>query len=182
MIYAAMLKIHGWPCLVVGAGPIAARKAAGLIEAGARVTAVAPEFSADMQALAIEASRVKPFEPADLEGFRLVISATGVPTVDGTVFAAAESRSMLCNSADDPENCNFILPARWDLGDVHVAVSTNGQSPTAAQWLRDRLADGTLGNETEEITHILARLRDRIRGQGLSSEDYDFRSLLKPGK
>ena len=180
MIYPAMLKIDGWPCLVVGAGPIAARKAAGLIEAGALVTVVAPDFSAAMHELPTFDRRVKHFAPADLDGFRLVISATGIPAVDGAVFAAAEPRLMLCNSADDPMHCNFILPARWDRGDVHVAVSTTGQSPTAAQWLRDRLADGALGEGTEEITQVLARLRDRIREQGLSSENYDFRSLLKP--
>ena len=181
MIYAAMLKIDGWPCVVVGGGRIASRKAAGLIDAGAAVTVIAPHIGNEMRNLAVKMLRVKPFEPADLAGCRLVISATGHRDVDGAVHAAAEAQQILCNSADDPSNCNFILPARWDRGDVHVAVSTNGQSPTAAQWLRDRLADGSLGNETEEIAQILARLRARVRDQGMSSEDYDFRSLLRPG-
>ena len=68
MIYAAMLKIDGWPCVVVGGGRIASRKAAGLIDAGAAVTVIAPHIGNEMRNLAVKMLRVKPFEPADLAG------------------------------------------------------------------------------------------------------------------
>ena len=100
------------PCLVVGGGPVAARKASGLLRCGALVTVIAPAVCAAMTELTPRwpstrralCARVTP------AGYRLVVTATGLPAVDGAVYADAEAAGVWVNSADDVAHCTFILP------------------------------------------------------------------------
>ena len=142
--YPVSLDVAGRPCLVVGGGPVAARKARALVECGAAVTVVAPGLSREMEALEplLHAVERRPYRSGDVSAFRLVVTATGVPEVDGAVYAEAEAAGIWVNSADDPAHCSFILPAVHRDGAVTVSVSTGGLSPALASWLRDRIADG----------------------------------------
>ena len=129
--YPVSLEVSGRPCLVVGGGTVAARKARTLLECGAVVAVIAPALSEEMEALASLLRTVERREYAvgDASDFRLVVTATGVPEVDGTVYADAEAAGVWVNSADDPEHSSFILPAVHRDGAVTVAVSTGGLSP-----------------------------------------------------
>ena len=122
---------------------MAARKARGLLECGASVTVVAPSLSKDMEAMApgLSAVEQRPYRSGEAAAYRLVVSATGLPDVDGAVFADADAAGIWVNSADDPAHCSFILPAVHRDGAVTVSVSTGGLSPALASWLRDRLAE-----------------------------------------
>jgi precorrin-2 dehydrogenase/sirohydrochlorin ferrochelatase len=170
---------------VVGGGPVAARKAASLLAAGAVVTLVAPEVSepvsrladgrgADSQ-LSVEQRR---YRTGDVAGHRLVITATGVAEVDADVAAEARATGVMVNAADEPELCTFLLPSVVRSGDVAVAVSTGGVSPYAATWVRRRIT-ALLGEDVSELTRILGAARLAVRTAGVSSEGLDWEGLTE---
>ncbi|HEU4840292.1 MAG TPA: NAD(P)-dependent oxidoreductase, partial [Ilumatobacteraceae bacterium] len=136
--YPVYLDLRDVPVLVVGAGPIAARKVEGLVAAGAVVTVVAVAVSAALDRSVVAAVRERAFEPGDLAGMRLVITATGRADVDAEVAAAATAAGIWVNAADQPADCSFIRPAIARRGPLTVAVSTGGTSPALARRLRDR--------------------------------------------
>ena len=97
----------------------------------------------------------RPYRPGDVAGFRLVITATGDPAVDGAVAAEADAAGVWVNSADDPTNCSFILPAVHRDGAVTVAVSTGGLSPALASWLRNQAA-ASVGSGLDTLARLLS--------------------------
>ncbi len=155
--YVACLDLEGRSCLVVGGGKVALEKAEGLLACGAAVTVVAPEIGHELRALPVELHE-RPFEDADLDGRALVIAATSEPAVNVHVSEEAERRGLLCNVADEPALCNFILPAIHREGPITIAVSTGGASPALAQWIRARIAE-LIGPEHAQIAHQLRGLR-----------------------
>jgi precorrin-2 dehydrogenase len=139
--YLACLELTGRRCLVVGRGPVADEKAAGLRASGADVEVV------------------DDYDPGLLDGAWLVVVANG----EGErVFAEASERRIFCNVADVPELCSFILPAIHRRGPIAVAVSTGGASPALAQRLRDQFA-GQIGREHEQLAHELRRIRPWVK-------------------
>ncbi len=163
------LRVDGKPILVVGAGPIAARKAAAYADQGAQLTVVAPEHSDAMNRVPAVERHHRVFEPDDLDGMWLAVTATGVPSVDGAVFAESEARRIWCNAADDPDHCSVILPAVIRRGPLTVGISSGGTSPASASWIKRRVAD-LLDDETVAVAEIAARVRDSVRSLGLSTE------------
>ncbi|MEM8546645.1 MAG: siroheme synthase CysG [Pseudomonadota bacterium] len=130
------------PVLVVGGGHVALRKIRLLSNAGARITVVAPELCEEVRELVTQGSlihRSSRFCTADLEGYFLVIAATNVPSVNRDVYEAAEARTILCNSVDDPEHSSFITPAIVDRSPIMIAISSGGAAPVLARMLRERL-------------------------------------------
>jgi siroheme synthase-like protein len=155
---------------------VAARKVAGLADAGAVVRVVAPEVSAEMTA-AVDAGQVdtlarRPFRAADLDGVRLVVTATGTDA-DHEVATAATAAGIWVNAADRPGDCSFILPAVARNGPLSIAVSTDGTSPALAQRLRDEAA-ALLTDDVAALADRLAAQRDAIKQQGGSTEDHDW--------
>lgn len=173
-----MLDVSGADVLVVGGGPVAARKAQGLADRGAQVTVVAPEMVDELRRDPRVVVVLRAFEPQDVVGRRLVITATGVTEVDAAVHDAASAAGIWVNSADDPERCTFILPAVLRREPVIVAVSTAGASPALAQHLRDLIA-GMLGPEVAEAARDLAAQRDEVRAQGRSTEELDWSAAVR---
>ena len=133
--YPVTLDLTGVAVLVVGAGPIAARKVAGLVAAGAVVRVVAPDVADELDRATVAELRRRPYEPADLDGVRLVVTATGDAAVDARVAADATAAGIWVNAADQPADCTFILPAIARHGPVSIAVSTDGASPALARRL-----------------------------------------------
>lgn len=136
------LNLRGWPCLVVGAGPVGSGKAEVLAAAGGRVRIVAPEVcesAADLAREGLVELRRGRFEPSDLEGRRLVVAATGDRALNRRIVALAESRGILANSASDARSGHFSMPAIVDRSPVLAAVSTGGASPSLARYVRARL-------------------------------------------
>jgi siroheme synthase-like protein len=174
--YPITLDLSGVAVLVVGAGPVAARKVAGLSEAGALVRVVAPEVSAEMTS-AVAAGHVdtlvrRPFRASDLDGVRLVVTATGTDA-DHEVATAATAGGIWVNAADRPGDCSFILPAVARNGPLSIAVSTDGTSPALAQRLRDE-AGALLTDDVAALADRLAARRAAIKQQGGSTEEHDW--------
>ncbi len=145
--YPAFMNLSGRPVLLVGGGEPAARKLRLLLKAGARVTAVAPRINTEIAELAETGAetgaktggvtlRRRRFRPADLEGQRLVIGATGLPAVDAEVSHAAEAAGLAVNIVDRPELSTFITPAIVDRDPVVIGISTGGAAPVLARRIR----------------------------------------------
>jgi siroheme synthase-like protein len=177
--YPVSLDVSGRPCLVVGGGRVAARKARTLLDCGGKVTVIAPELSADMEALAplLHALERRPYGTGEATAFRLVVTATGIPEVDGAVYTDAEAAGVWTNSADDVAHSSFILPAVHRDGPVTVSVSTGGLSPALASWLRTRVA-ADCGDGIAMLAHLLGEARARLKETGRSSESVDWHQLL----
>jgi precorrin-2 dehydrogenase/sirohydrochlorin ferrochelatase len=169
--YPVNLVLRGRRVLVVGGGRVATQKVRGLLDADATVHVVAPAFEPELDELA-DAGRitrdVRPYRSGEVSGYRLVVSATGDPAVDGQVFAEAEEAEVWVNSADDPAHCAFTLPAKVRRGDILVAVSTSGRSPALATWMRRQL-EAELGPEYEVLLDLLARSGRRCSQQGAAA-------------
>ena len=149
MLFPLFLELEGRPCLVVGGGPVALRKAKALEDCGARVTVVAPEVCG------------RGFADADVEGMTLVLAATNDRALNRRVADLCRARGIPVNAVDDPANCTFVFPAVLRKGPMTVAVSSGGACPVAAKMVRDKvgrlMADdfvsevGRLGREREQL-------------------------------
>ena len=155
--YMACLDLEGRSCLVVGAGPVGLEKAHGLLDCGAHVTVVSPKLVEGFDGLPVERIE-RPYESSDLDGQLLVCAATDAPEVNRRVYEDAEARSLLCNVADVPELCSFILPAVYRRDPIAIGISTGGASPVLAQRIRRDVAE-LVGPQHAELARRLRRLR-----------------------
>ena len=138
--YPVFLDLKDRPVLVVGAGKVALRKTRGLLEAGARVTVVAPKWLPEFEALSVR--RVpRRFRASDLSGCCLVFAATNDRAVNHRIGVVAKERGVFANIADSAEECGFVVPARLHRGSVQIAVSTGGESPRLSAELRRKLEE-----------------------------------------
>ncbi len=157
-IFPVCLMLAGKPCLVVGGGPIAARKTGHLLEAQADVTIVCTEVSRDMQTL-VSAGKIRlvkhPFTESDLDGQFLVIAATDNSAVNLQIINACQHRNILCSAADGnwPKG-DFIVPATTRKNGFVVTVATGGRSCRQSRLVKDKIADmlSTLANEATKDT------------------------------
>lgn len=171
------LNLAGRAVLVVGGGRIALRKTRQLLAAEATVTVVAPEILEEFDTLGLELVR-RPFQDSDLDGKRLVVTATGVRSVDQAVFDGAERRGIWVNSADDPERCTFTLPAVVRRGSLLITTSTAGASPALSSYLRNQL-DRCIGTRWAEVAEDLSSRRDLVHQQGISTESIDWVPIIE---
>jgi precorrin-2 dehydrogenase/sirohydrochlorin ferrochelatase len=158
------LKLEGRPCLVVGAGTIAAPKIESLVRAGGSVTVVAPQALPAVEGWAVTGQirwQEREFQPSDLEGVFLVITGTDIRAVNHAVAEEARARRILCNSVDDPPDCDFFYPSVVRRGDLQIAISTAGKSPALAQRLRAEI-DAMVPEDAGRWLDELGELRLRI--------------------
>jgi siroheme synthase-like protein len=141
-LFPMFLKLEGKRCLVVGAGKVGEPKIASLIDSGARVHVVALEATETVHAWALAGAitlEIRRFAIDDLENIFLAVVATGSRSLNESIYRQAERRGVLCNVVDVPEYCDFYYGAVVRRGDLQIAISTNGQSPSLAQKLRQQL-------------------------------------------
>jgi len=160
-LYPIAVKIAGRTVAVIGGGKVAAFKVAGLLRCGAVVRLVAPAATDAIQELAAD-GRIewldRAFEPGDLDGAVLVVAATGDVEVNRRVADAAHDRNLLVNAVDDPDRCDYYLPAVARRGPLHLSVSTGGAAPAFASVLRDELEE-QLPDGLETWIALLAEAR-----------------------
>ena len=141
-LFPMFMKLTGRQCLVVGAGKVGEPKIGGLIDTGAQIRVVAIEATQVVREWA-RAGKVelelRAFTANDLDGAFLAIVATASRNLNDLVYREAQRRGVLCNVVDVPEYCDFFYPAVVRRGDLQIAISTSGQSPSLAQKLRQQL-------------------------------------------
>ncbi len=159
------LDIKGKLARIIGGGGIAARKADLLLQAGARVTVIAPETRGEMTRK-IEAGELdweqRDYRSDDLDGVAIVIAATDDAAVNRQVAADAAARQIPCNVVDNPRLCSFIMPSIINRDPVQIAVSTGGSSPVLARLIRTRLESCT-PSAYGKLAKLVEQYRDRVK-------------------
>lgn len=179
-LYPVNLRIAGHRCLVVGGGQVALAKAEGLLEAGALVDVIAPDVVPELGARPGVTVQRRAYRSGDVEGYRLVVAATGCQEVNAEVYRDGEATGVWVNSVDDPEHCSVTLPSRLRRGPLMVTCSTGGHSPALSRWLRQRLED-EIGPEYETLLCLLSEARERIQAAGVHTEGLAWQDVLDSG-
>ena len=183
--YPVNLDIRNRNCLVVGGGGVGTRKVISLIACGAAVTVVSPAVTSKLSDLAAEERiqiKQRAYHQSDLEGMFLVIGATSDEALNQQISTDAEKRNLLCNIADVPKACNFILPAVVRRGDLIIAISTSGNSPAFAKKLRKQL-EAQFGEEYARLLGLMGAIRKKLLAQAHEPEAHKhlFEQLLDTG-
>ena len=159
------------------------RKVLTLISCGANVTVVSLDATEKLQELSnngVIKLKERPFQTADLDDQFLVIGATDNQELNLKIHAEAERRGLLCNIADRPKACNFILPSIVNRGDLIIAISTSGKSPAFAKRLRKQL-EAEFGDEYAEFLNLMGAIRKKLLSQDHEPEAHKhlFENLIK---
>jgi precorrin-2 dehydrogenase / sirohydrochlorin ferrochelatase len=172
-LFPILLKLKAKKCVVVGAGKIAAGKAAGLLTSGARVVVIGPRAAEWIRSQA-RAGKViwhrRRFTVADVEHAFLVIAATNSNATNEAVFRACAERGVLCNVVDVPERCDFFYPAVVRRGPLQIAISTDGRSPALARRLRIEL-ERQFGAEYGAWVEQVGKMRQKLRRRNLPAAE-----------
>ncbi len=158
-------RLQGTPCLIVGGGAVALRKARQLLRANAAVTVVAPAFDAAVTELAAAGKlrlQQRDFTADCLDSVVFVVAATDDQQVNAAVAAAAAQARVLCNVVDDRERSTAILPAVVDRSPVLIAVSSSGAAPVLATRLRQQL-ETEIAPRTADLARFMGKWRDAVR-------------------
>ena len=171
--YAIFLELSNRRVVLVGGGAIAVRKAATLLEAGARLVVVAEEVSEAMIALCsrrcLELIRAK-YSKEYLGEAVIVIAATNDHKVNEQVYRDCQTLEILCNVVDEPKLCDFFVPAVVKRGDLQIAIGTGGDYPAYAGHLRKKLE--TLFTEEHGLfLKELECIRERVLKDVPQTED-----------
>jgi precorrin-2 dehydrogenase len=183
--YPINLDIQNRNCLVVGGGAVASRKVAMLLTCGAQVTVVSPETTGTLQSM-LNSGRItlikRPYRTSDLEGMFLVIGATDNRILNRQIHMDAEKSGRLCNIADQPDLCNFILPSIVNRGDLILAISTSGKSPAFAKKLRKDL-EKIYGDEYDLFLQLMGAIREKLLSRAHEPEAHKvvFEQLIIKG-
>ena len=165
--YPAFVDIENQSCLIVGGGAIAAEKAAALLDCGADVTMISPDLTEELRDRSDRGELrwiARQYEPGDVRGFRLVISATDSTEVNERVYREAEAEGIMVNVVDVPALCRYIVPSIVRQGDLCIAVSTGGKSPALAKKIRGQL-EGAFGTEYAVLLDLLGQYRPQMKAR-----------------
>jgi uroporphyrin-III C-methyltransferase/precorrin-2 dehydrogenase/sirohydrochlorin ferrochelatase len=159
------LNLKNEPCLIVGGGSVAARKAETLLQAGGQVSVLAPTFH-DLVLKLRDSGCVtliqKVFQSQDVRGFKLIVAATDDAILNAQVAEAASAHNILVNVVDQPSLCTFIFPAIIDRSPIIAAVSSGGTSPVLARILRMRI-ESLIPPAYGRLARIAADFRTRVK-------------------
>jgi len=170
--YPVHLDIQNRNCLVVGGGGVGTRKVKTLLDCGARVTLVSPKVSPQLRDLAASGDIIlkeRSYQSDDLSNMFLVIGATDDEKLNKQISSDADRLNTLCNIADRPEVCNFILPSIVHRDDLVITISTSGKSPALAKKLRKSL-ENQFGKEYGTLLRLMGAIRKKLLQQAHEPE------------
>ena len=190
--YPVFIELKGRACLVIGGGREAQRKVEGLLAGEGTVTVISPTLTDDLRRMLGEGRITwieREYREGDVEGYEVVMVATDDGKVNAQVSAEGKRRRVWVNAADDPPNCDFILPAVIRKGLITVAASTSGASPALARRLREEL-EAYLTDEMPALAELLKEVRIELRARKIHPDaevwqdaiDEDLRVLLAQRK
>ena len=164
--YPVFLDLEDKSVIVIGGGRVATEKVTGLLRAGAHITVVSPDLAPELDELK-EAGQFahipRPWQLSDLDDdWSLVMVATDDGAVNRAASDAARARRIWVNAADDPPNCDFILPSVVRKGRITLAASTAGASPALARRLREEL-EAYLTEDMPALADLLTEVRAELR-------------------
>lgn len=192
--YPVYLDLRERPCVIIGGGQVAERKALSLLEAGAQVTVISPTLSTKLQELS-QSGKIthlsETFNEKNLAGAHLVIAATDSLEVNAGVGRICRKKHILVNVVAPPDESTFIVPSVLERGELLIAVSTSGVSPALSKKIRGELEEQYgpeygvfLGKMSMFRTRLMDEVKDEAKRRQIlqALADSDVISLLKEGK
>lgn len=181
--YPMMLNIENKECVIIGGGDIAYRKILELIEYGASITLVSPSINEDIKVLVDNKSInyiQDIYDKAYVENTYIVVASTNDSRVNNQIFRDCSKRKILVNVVDDPKNCSFIVPSKIKRGDLTIAISTNGKSPTLSRSIREEL-EKKYDEHYEVFLNILGDVRQEVmrKVKDYSKKKEIFNAIMK---
>ena len=171
--YPISVDLQGKAVVVIGGGTVAQRKIETLLEYGAVVNVVSRQLTPALNRY-LEEGKIKflgeEFRESHLNGVFMVIASTDDVSLNHRISQEARKKGLLINAVDQPSDCNFIVPAILQRGDLLIAVSTSGKSPALAKKVRKDLED-QFGLEYGTLLVIMGNLRKEILSRGLSQDE-----------
>ena len=159
-LYPIFLKTENFNILIVGGGLVGTEKISFLLKnsPNANITVVAKEISAEIKSMVNRQKSIvlieKAFEATDVENKQLIIAATADKVLNEAIYHAAKAKNILINVADTPDLCDFYLGSIVTKGDLKIAISTNGKSPTLSKRIREFLEDSLPENINDLILNL----------------------------
>jgi precorrin-2 dehydrogenase/sirohydrochlorin ferrochelatase len=179
--YPVFVELTGRRCLVVGGGAVAERRVAALLAAGATVTVVAPDLTqglGDLAAAGRIAYEARKYGTGDIADYELAFVAADGPGVSDEVLMEGRRAGVWVNAADDPEHCDFILPAIVRRGDLTVAIATGGRSPALTRAIREEL-EAYFTDDYAALADLVAEVRSELRRGRRSPDGETWRRALR---
>ena len=170
--YPVHLDIRNRNCLVVGGGSVGTRKVVTLLDCGAEVTVISPAVTQQLRnysAAGLIKLKERSYRSGDLAGMFLVIGATDDENLNRQISSDADQLNTLCNIADRPEVCNFILPSIVRRDDLVITISTSGKSPALAKNLRKKF-EKQFGGEYGVFLKLMGAIRKKLLSQSHEPE------------
>jgi len=174
--YPINLGLEGKKVVVIGGGSVASQKIAGLLEAGARIVVIAPRLAPALKEWVVSGRLhfiERKYQKGDLAGAILAFGATNDRAVNQLIHQEALERGIWFNAVDQPEECDFIAPARVSRGELLLTVSTGGQAPFLSKAIRERL-EQLFGAEYESFVRVMGFLRTYLGERGRKDELFPF--------
>src|ERR1700760_273068 len=168
-LFPVFLKLNDLHTVLIGAGNVGLEKLTAIVKnsPSARVTVIAQDFLPEVHALAGEYSGItiiqKAFADTDLDAADIVVAATNDNKLNKYIRESAHERKLLVNVADKPDLCDFYLGSIVQKGDLKIAISTNGKSPTVAKRLKEVLNEA-LPEEIDTTLQQMSELRSTLSG------------------
>ena len=167
-LYPIFLKVNQLNVLIVGGGNVAEEKLRFLLKSSpnAKVALISLDFTKEILDLAKEHTILtmqRPYSSNILHKQHIVIVATNNREVNKQIYHDAKEKQLLVNVADTPELCDFYLGGIVTKGNIKVAISTNGKSPTMAKRLR-QFFEAVIPDEIDDLSQNLNKFRKTIKG------------------
>lgn len=168
-LYPVFLKLENMRILLVGAGNVGLEKLESLLgnSPAASITVVAPYVKNELRDFIKQFPSCtlaeRAFEPEDLNNKHIVVCATDNRLLHQEIKKQANAKGLLVNVADTPELCDFYLGSIVQKGNLKIAISTNGKSPTIAKRIKETLNE-TLPAEIDELLHNMQAIRNKLSG------------------
>jgi len=169
-LYPVFFRLDKLQLLVVGAGEVGEEKMSFILKSSPNaIIKVVATWAGEEVAALIEKHKEKvtfvqkAFEPSDVDGADIVIAATNFEDINKQVYKAAKAQGKIVNVADTPDLCDFYMGSIVTRGDLKVAISTNGKSPTFSKRFR-QLLESILPEETNDLLTNLKIIRDNLKG------------------
>lgn len=180
--YPILLDVESRPVVVIGGGEVAARKVQGLLNVGANVTVVSPNLTEELhQKAAIGDIRwqQRVYQAGDLLGAWIAVAATDDSVVNEAVAAEASRGNVPLNVVDQPRLCTFIAPSVIQRGDLTIAISTGGASPSAARYIREDL-ERNVADQYGVLVEVVSAVRKELQDAGIVAPAELWRQAVSP--
>jgi siroheme synthase-like protein len=169
-LYPVFFRLDRLKVLIVGAGMVGEEKLTFMLKSSpnAQITVIAPRIGKGVQQLLKNQSHkpkviLRKVQESDIQCHDLIISATNYSNINLKVYRWSKKNRKIVNVADTPDLCDFYMGSIVTRGDLKVAISTNGKSPTFSKRFRQFLEE-IIPEETPQLIQNLKSIRDQIKG------------------